>query len=58
MISYTQDLLKKVQGLLSIGFQSLQMAYRDLRSFQPNSATLRQLDSNARNYAFLHFESH
>ena len=58
MISYTHDLLKKVTGLLSIGLQCLQVAYRDFRSFQPNSTALGQLDGNARKYAFLRFESH
>ena len=57
MISYVHDLLKKAQGLLAIGCQCLQVAYRDFRSFQPNSAALTQLDDNAQKYAFLYFEN-
>jgi hypothetical protein len=57
MLSYTHDLLKRVQGLLAIGCGCLQMAYREFRAFQPNSAALAQLDGNTRKYAFLHFES-
>ena len=57
MVSYAKDLLKKVQEVLAIGCQYLQVAYRDFRSFQPNSTALTQLDGNARKYAFLHFEN-
>ncbi len=57
MISYTQDLLKKIQSLLAVGCQCLQVAYQDFKSFQPNSTALTQLDRNFQKYNFLYFEN-